>query len=393
MPYSYQWYLNDTIVPGAIDSTWNFTPITAGNYKVYLSVTDVLNFIVQSNTANITVYERLNVTISPYNLNMFNGTSRTFSSTTTGGAIPYSYQWYVNNSAVTGASGPNWTFTPLSIGTYIIYLNVTDTNSVIAKSNVAIATVEITIIVNITPVHLKMNLGHNQTFSSSVSGGTTPYGYQWYLNDTSVPGATNSNWTFVPITTGSYRVYLNVTDALNLKTQSNIVTDITVYPQLAVSISPTSMNMTIGTPQTFSSIVSGGAQPYTYQWVLNGTAITGATSSTWIFTPTQIGNYTVYLRVTDSLGNQALSNVATNILVYSPLSSITLVSGGSDYTTPVVIISGGGGTGASATARVSNGVIIGIVLIDPGTGYSSAPTITIRDPSPRAKGASATAAF
>jgi hypothetical protein len=208
-----------------------------------------------------------------------------------------------------------------------------------------------------------------------------------------VPGATNSNWTFVPITTGSYRVYLNVTDVLNLKTQSNIVTDITVYPQLAVSISPTSMNMTIGTPQTFSSIVSGGAQPYTYQWVLNGTAITGATSSTWIFTPTQIGNYTVYLRVTDSLGNQALSNVATNILVYSPLSSITLVSGGSDYTTPVVIISGGGGTGASATARVSNGVIIGIVLIDPGTGYSSAPTITIRDPSPRAKGASATAAF
>jgi hypothetical protein len=151
------------------------------------------------------------------------------------------------------------------------------------------------------------------------------------------------------------------------------------------------MNMTVGTPQTFTSIVSGGLQPYSYQWILNGTSVTGATSSTWNFTPTQIGNYSVYLKVTDSRDNQAQSNVATNILVYSQLSSINLLSGGSDYTTPVVLITGGGGSGATATARVSNGVIIGIVVTNPGSGYSSAPTVIIRDPSPRAKGASAIA--
>ena len=47
----------------------------------------------------------------------------------------------------------------------------------------------------------------------------------------------------------------------------------------------------------------------------------------------------------------------------------------------------GVGTGATATARVSQGVIIGITLTNPGTGYTTAPTVTIRDPSPRAKGA------
>ena len=67
------------------------------------------------------------------------------------------------------------------------------------------------------------------------------------------------------------------------------------------------------------------------------------------------------------------------------------LSGGVGYTTPHVVLSGGGGTGATATARVSQGVILGLVLTNPGTGYTSAPTVTLRDPSPRAKGAVATA--
>jgi hypothetical protein len=73
------------------------------------------------------------------------------------------------------------------------------------------------------------------------------------------------------------------------------------------------------------------------------------------------------------------------------LTGFNVVSGGSGYTTPVVILTGGGGTGAKATARVSNGVILGVVLTSPGSGYTSTPLVTFRDPSPRAKGATATA--
>ncbi len=43
-------------------------------------------------------------------------------------------------------------------------------------------------------------------------------------------------------------------------------------------------------------------------------------------------------------------------------------AGGSGYTTPAVVLTGGGGTGATATARVSNGVILGLVLTNAGTG-------------------------
>ena len=104
------------------------------------------------------------------------------------------------------------------------------------------------------------------------------------------------------------------------------------------------------------------------------------------------GTYNV--TITGSSGS--LSHNATltvNIMPPSnpPIIGFNLVSGGSGYTTPAIILSGGGGTGATATARVSNGVIFGIVLTNPGTGYTSAPSVSIRDPSPRAKGASAVA--
>ena len=56
-----------------------------------------------------------------------------------------------------------------------------------------------------------------------------------------------------------------------------------------------------------------------------------------------------------------------------------------------MLLVGGGGSGASATARVSNGVIFGVVLTNPGSGYNSVPNVVFRDPSPRARGAAAIA--
>lgn len=66
--------------------------------------------------------------------------------------------------------------------------------------------------------------------------------------------------------------------------------------------------------------------------------------------------------------------------------SITIVSGGTGYTSaPTVTFSGGGGSGATATATVSGGVVTGITLDRDPAGvkfyqdgsYTSAPTITI----------------
>ena len=56
--------------------------------------------------------------------------------------------------------------------------------------------------------------------------------------------------------------------------------------------------------------------------------------------------------------------------------SFTLAGGTTVYSAaPTVTITGGGGSGASATAVLTSGIVTGITLTNPGVGYTSAPTI------------------
>lgn len=66
--------------------------------------------------------------------------------------------------------------------------------------------------------------------------------------------------------------------------------------------------------------------------------------------------------------------------ISGPVSSFTVTAGGSGYGTSsstAVIFSGGGGSGATATAIITAGALTGITLTNPGSGYSSPPTVTI----------------
>lgn len=60
----------------------------------------------------------------------------------------------------------------------------------------------------------------------------------------------------------------------------------------------------------------------------------------------------------------------------SNVDSIVVTAGGSAYTSaPTVAITGGGGSGATATATVSNGVVVSITVTASGTGYTSTPSV------------------
>ncbi len=71
--------------------------------------------------------------------------------------------------------------------------------------------------------------------------------------------------------------------------------------------------------------------------------------------------------------------------------SIAIVDGGTGYTVaPAVTITGGGGTGATATSTISGGIVDSITVVLQGNGYTTAPTVTINPP-PSGTTATATA--
>ena len=85
------------------------------------------------------------------------------------------------------------------------------------------------------------------------------------------------------------------------------------------------------------------------------------------------------------------TGAAATATIDGRVASITIVNGGSGYTAPTVTLTGGGGTGALATATTSSGVITGIAVTAAGTGYTSAPTVVITGQA--GSGAAGTAIF
>ena len=72
------------------------------------------------------------------------------------------------------------------------------------------------------------------------------------------------------------------------------------------------------------------------------------------------------------------SGATASVIVNGSISEITVTEGGSGYTSsPLVSIVGGGGSGAAATAIITKGVVSRILINSGGTGYTSQPSITI----------------
>ena len=224
--------------------------------------------------------------------------------------------------ATTGTDG-KYCFDELNAGTYVLkeVLPANWVNTTFSSLSVTIRSGEVSegnnfgnkeiepLSVSIDPTTAKIKVGESVAFKSTVSGGVTPYKYQWYLNGTAVSGVTAPTWTFTPTLTGKYIVYLIVTDNASNTAKSNEAT-VTVAPPLTVSISPTSASILVGQSVTFTSTTSGGYPPYTYQWYLNNQQVSGATTNTWTFKPIAPGIYYVFLKVTDAAGNTAQSDTA-----------------------------------------------------------------------------------
>jgi hypothetical protein len=273
-------------------------------------------------------------------------------------------EFSVGGFPVSGATGPTWTFTPSSLGSYTVYVQVTDNAGFTVNSNFATVTVNPVPSVTISPSSVVMDVGQSQLFTSNVTGGTSPYSYQWYLNGGQIAGANSSSWVFTPPSEGSYiQIYVRVTDSVGVQAISNTTT-VTVNSRPSVSISPSSVVMDVNQSQLFTSTVSGGTSPYSYQWYLNDAPVSGPTDANWTFISSSAGSYAVYVNATDNVGVQATSNIANitvkfhDVAVTNVASSKTVVGQGFSARINVTVANQGGYTETFNVTVYANTTII-----------------------------------
>ena len=168
-----------------------------------------------------------------------------------------------------------------------------------------------------------------------------------------------------------------------------------------ITVQPVSQTKAVG-ETAILSVQALGSGPLAYSWrkggvaLLNAGGITGANSPTLSISPVQAshaGNYSVVVsnaagNVTSSIAkltvesSQTTSKASAIAVIRGGLvSSVTVTDGGLGYLTePTVIISGGGGIGATAKAFIESGRVVAIVILNSGSGYTGVPTITIDAP-------------
>jgi hypothetical protein len=81
-----------------------------------------------------------------------------------------------------------------------------------------------------------------------------------------------------------------------------------------------------------------------------------------------------------SVGNPGVGATATANTISGFVIGATITNGGSGYTSAPEVTITGAGSGATATATLTDGVVTGITITSAGSGYTGAVTITIAPP-------------
>lgn len=183
---SYQWMQNGTIITSGTSTS--YTATQAGNYSVQVSNASGCSATSTSISVNVDPLPVATITAAGSTV-LCQGDNVLLSATIGTG---YSYQWYLNNAIIPGATSGSYAAT--QAGSYTVIITT--------LSNCTATSAGTTIIVNPSPVPVIINTAG----VLSVSGG--PYtSYQWNLNGAPIVGATNATYTVLQ--NGTYRVQVN----------------------------------------------------------------------------------------------------------------------------------------------------------------------------------------
>ena len=272
----------------------------------------------------------VSITVQPQSQTAVSGTNVVLT-VAAAGVAPLSYQWQFNGTALAGATNTSLTLTNVQSTNSGNYQAVVSNPAGSVSSTVAVLTVLVPPAITVQPTNQTVLVGSTVNFDVAASG-SAPLSYQWQWNGTNLDGAVSQTLSLTnvqPAQAGGYGVVVN--NAGGSATSAVAVLTVLVPP--AITVQPTNQTVLVGSTVDFGAAASGSA-PLNYQWQWNGTNLDGAVSQTLSLTnvqPAQAGGYGVMV---SNAGGSATSAVAVLTVADPPvlLKSRTTAGGAFTFT-------------------------------------------------------------
>ncbi len=316
-PFTYQWRKNGATIAGATLATYTIAAATTTDSANYSAVvTNAVDFTI-SDDAVLTVNSGSGgtaptITTQPASRTVTAGQAASFSVTASGSAT-LTYQWRKSGTAISGATSSTFAIAATTATDAATYSVVVTNSAGSVTSNAATLSVNpVATAPTITsqPVSLSVTAGQTASFSVTASGSSLSY--QWYKYGGAISGATAATYTIAATTTAdaaNYSVF--VANSAGSATSNSVTLLVNPSNIIAPTIinQPTSLTVTAGQAASFSVTASGSAT-LTYQWRKSGTAIVGATKSTYSIPATTATDAALYSVVVTNSAGSVTSNSA-----------------------------------------------------------------------------------
>ena len=329
LPMTYQWKKNGTAISGATSANYKINSVKSGDAGSYTVTVSNSAGSVTSSAAKLTVNLKApTISTQPKSQTIAEGKSVTFSVTATGSELKY--QWKKGGTAISGATSSSYTISSVKPGDAGSYTVTVSNSAGNVTSSAAVLTVTAKPTISTQPKSQTVTEGNAVTFSVMATG-TGTLSYQWKKDGTAISGATSASYTISSAKrsdAGSYTV--TVSNSAGSVTSSAAKLTVNLKAP-TISTQPKSQTVKEGSSVTFS-VSATGSGTLSYQWKKDGTAISGATGTSYKISSVKgsdAGSYTV--TVSNSIGNltsdEAVLTVITKPVIISFTKDLSVTEG------------------------------------------------------------------
>ena len=233
-----------------------------------------------------------------------------------GGGSAYNYKWYVND-VINANSSSIFGFGVYSTSQVLsIFCQVQSQNTLeIAETPEVNVYINGSVKANILNSTIYGMIGDAYQITGSANGGSPPYSYAWTIGTKSTTTISPTFSYSTSIATAT-TLQFTATDTQGASASSTVFVSIYAYanPQLNFVTNYKDLIKVNATTEVQVS-VSGNAT-YSYNFILNGTSVKSGASSTYTFSTTTAGSYSVYAIVTNTDTSNIMNTNIVTIEVY-----------------------------------------------------------------------------